>query len=156
MKPRLANPRSAANKPSHARRPWGESRVLARQLSLTLTVWLFENDRLPEAKERCLELLRTAPEELEVWRLYGRIASTLGDNQAVVDALVPVLHREPKDSASALVLAASFAHLGDWEQALTWLQTVPPESADWGGAQLALAEIYAQRARWGDRPGDVE
>ena len=150
MKRRLANPRSAANKPSHARRSWGESRVLATQLSLTLTGWLFENDRLSEAKERCLELLRTAPEELEVWRLYGRIASALGDDQAVVDALVPVLHREPKDSASALVLAASLAHLGDWEQALTWLQTVPSESADWGGAQLALAEIYAQRARWGE------
>ena len=150
MKRRLANPRSAADKTSNARRSWGESRVLATQLSLTLTGWLFENDRLPEAKERCLELLRTAPEELEVWRLYGRISAALGDDQAVVDALVPVLHREPKDSASALVLAASLEHLGDWEQALTWLQTIPPESADWRGAQLALAEIYAQRARWGE------
>jgi len=150
MKRRLANARSAADKPSHARRSWGESRALATQVSLTLTGWLFENDRLPEAKERCIELLRTAPEELEAWRLYGRIAAALRDDQAVVDALVPVLDREPKDSSSALVLAASLAHLGDWEQALTWLQTIPPESADWGGAQLALAEIYAQRARWGE------
>ena len=150
MKRRLANARSAADKPSHARRSWGESRAVATQVSLTLTGWLFENDRLPEAKERCIELLRTAPEELEAWRLYGRIAAALRDDQAVVDALVPVLDREPKDSSSALVLAASLAHLGDWEQALTWLQTIPPESADWGGAQLALAEIYAQRARWGE------
>jgi len=142
--------RAGAARAKPTGRSLAESQAMATQLSLTLVAWLFEQDRLLEAKARCLELLRATPKELEAWRLLGQINAALGDHQGVVDALVPVLQRQPQDWASALVLGQAFALAGAWDQALRHLQAIPLESPQWSRAQHVVAELLGQRARWGE------
>jgi len=130
--------------------PLRESQALATQISLAIAVWEFENNRLPEAKARCIELIRRYPDDLGALRLYGQIATELDDYQGVVDALLQVIQKQPDDSASILLVAQALIKLNDPRNAMRHLRAIPPQSSDWLAAQLKVATIQSRLRQWGE------